>query len=77
MIRMRERYFYNAHEYEGQLFFIANGYISVFSNKQNSFLPDIVIPNNSSASVQRSCLLNNGLIMIANNSGYILLTLRT
>lgn len=69
VIQMRERYFYNAHEYKGQLFFIANGYISVFSNKQNSFLPDIVIPNDSSASVQRSCLLNNGLIMIANSSG--------
>jgi len=67
--QMPGRRYYNAHESGGQVFFIADKYVSVFDDKQKSFLPDILLPDSRQGSYHRSCQLGDHLILIAKSSG--------
>lgn len=60
----QENSFFNAHEWNEHIYFIANDRIAIFDKKQNSFLPDLQIKNLQSP-YKRSHLLQEGLILIA------------
>lgn len=58
--------FLNAHEYDNHLFFITETHIAVFDDRQQSFMPDIC-PITSQVPYKRSCMFNNGLILVVTN----------
>lgn len=64
--------FLNVHEYENQLFFIADRHISVFDDETQSFLQDIssTLPKSQ---YKRSQILRNGILLIATNDDVYLL----
>lgn len=66
---MIDRHYYNVHESKGKLFFVADGTISVYDEVRKAFLPDMIVNQNFPATHNRSCLLNDGLIMIADGYG--------
>ena len=61
--------FVGVHEYKGQLFFVGHKSIAVYDAKSASFLPNIPLPIGPAKDTFRSCLLPNGLLMLANSSG--------
>ncbi len=62
---LKNKRFFNAQELENRLFFITSNSIVTFDCLQQSFLPEITFNSNLELSNNRSCLINNELILIA------------
>lgn len=58
---------YSAQECEGCIYFVANDRIMVYDEKLQAFLPDVRLTGQQSLSRARSCLLNDGVMLIATN----------
>ncbi|NDW11478.1 response regulator [Bacteroides sp. 214] len=54
-----------AHEWNNQLFFVANDHIAVFDQQQQAFLSDVTFTATQPMYYSRTCMLNDGVILIA------------